>query len=199
MTRREIDPRIGNDSSSVGAPQEPAEMRETLSNVSKLAHIIADVAGGKSDYELNQPRVPGGHSISTPPRGRKTTWPNPVANRGPDTTPLKAIGSTFEELRDTIPDVRQKSATALADVLDDVDLADKIDEIIQPIEERLLDIAWQSHALPSQSPADLRVKAEILKFVASDEPDDIQSALTRSLCNDIISRTSKRSDPDTST
>ncbi|MGI9477170.1 MAG: hypothetical protein ACR2PI_10740 [Hyphomicrobiaceae bacterium] len=166
-------------------------MRETLSNVSKLAHKIADCVDGKSDCEFpdlhaSVRRIPSAHS-----RDKQAISSIAPVTRAFDTTPLEAIGAAFDELRDTIPDVREKSAAVLADVIQSTELADKIDEIVQPIEERLLEVAWQSHELPCLTPADLRVKAEILRFVASDEPDDIQSVLTQSLCNDILSRTTK--------
>jgi len=196
MTRREIDPLFNDASTPLGTPHAPAEIRETLSNVAKLANIIADVADGQSDYGLHGGKAPAGATASTTSKERLGVSSCSGGDKAFDTTPLGAIGSTFDELRDTIPEVREQSAAALADVLQAAELTDKIDEIVQPIEERLLDVAWQSHALACLTPADLRVKAEILKYVANDEPDDIQSALTRSLCNDIIARTLRRSGSD---
>lgn len=196
MTRREIDPNINDASTPLGTPRAPAEVRETLSNVAKLANIIADVADGQSDYESYGRETHAGATASATSKERLNVLSRSGGDKAFDTTPLEAIGSTFDELRDAIPEVREQSAAALADVLQAAELTDKIDEIVQPIEERLLDVAWQSHASACLTPADLRVKAEILKYVASDEPDDIQSALTRSLCNDIIARTSKRSGSD---
>ena len=196
MTKQEIDPNFSDNSSAAGPPQQSNEMRETLSNVSRLAHKIADFLDGKSDIRSNRlrasvGRAPSAHSMDQPAISSMAS-----GARAFDTTPLEAIGAAFDELRDTIPDVREKSAAVLADVLQSTELADKIDEIVRPIEERLLEVAWQSHELPCQTPADLRVKAEILRFVASDEPDDIQSVLTHSLCNDILSRTTKPTETD---
>ena len=183
--------------SAHGTAQNLLDLRETLSCVAKLASLIVSVSDGKSDRELygvNEHSDNGLSALSSHILRLTSGSASLQAIDTMSTTPLAALEATFDELRNTILDVKEKSLAILANVLEADELEDKLEEIVQPIEDRILKVAWQISELSCQTPTDMRIKAKILKFLASDEPDDIESALTQSLCDDILSLSSDQSD-----
>ena len=172
-------------------PQPPQmqtlDPRETLLCVAKLARLIATISHGTAALD------PGNESSTEKPERSVVDRTIEAATRSmPETpddmaaTPLSAIEVTFEELRKAIPEIRDKSAAVLGEVLKPSELEDKLDEIVQPIEYRLLQVAWLSSELSCETPRDVLIKAKVLKHIAHDDPDDVESALTLSLCDDIL-------------
>ena len=174
--------------------QKSIDLRDTLACAAKLANLIASVSDGKSNNDIFRADAHSNDGLSTSSRHTMGPTSGDATLQAIDTTPLSAIEAIFDELSHTIPDVKEKSAAILANVVKQAELNDKLEEIVQPIEDRILNVAWQSSELTCLTSTDLRVKAKILKFLASDDPDDIESALTQSLCDDIISLSSDQSD-----
>ncbi len=193
MNTRKTGVEAHDSASTQKTAQKSIDLRDTLACAAKLANLIASVSDGKSDNELFRSDAHSKGRLSISSRHAMGPTAGDAALQAIDTTPLDAIEAIFDALRHTIPDVKEKSAV-LAIGLKEAELNDKLEEIVQPIEDRILNVAWQSSELTCLTPTDLRVKAKILKFLASDEPDDIESALTQSLCDDIISLTCDQSD-----
>jgi len=58
---------------------------------------------------------------------------------------------------------------------------------IEPIRDRMVEIRWEAVKLKATDLVGLRAKATILHDIVDNDPDDVRSQLTTSLCEDLIS------------
>lgn len=178
-----------------------SDLRDTLTCVTELARLIVTVSDANADHKRKDVSARAARKVAVPVKS-KVRWTPEQQSRFAEAsavaTPLGALEATFDALCEIIPDVKEHSGATLAGVLPASMLGDKLVDIVHPIEEALIKIAWQTSQITCQSLEDVRIKAKILKVIVSDEPDDIESALTISMCDDILAQLSQRADSEAS-
>lgn len=172
-----------------------SDLRDTLTCIAQLAQLIVNVSDRKSTHARDDVMAQPTRKVAVPAKPRVQV-PAEQRNRKPGgataATPLGALEATFDSLYEIIPNVKEHSGATLAGVLPASMLDDKLGDIVQPIEEAIIKVAWQTSETTCQSLDDVRIKAKILKCIASDEPGDIESALTLSMCDDILAQVSEQ-------
>lgn len=179
----------------------PSELSDTLTCIAQLARLIVTVSDANAARTREDVLAQATRKVTVPvtPKVRWTGEQRPrSAKPSAVATPLGALEATFDALCAIIPNVKEHSGATLAGVLPASMLDDKLVDIVHPIEESLIKVAWQSSEITCQSLDDVRIKAKILKSIVSDEPDDIESALTISMCDDILAQIAERADSDAS-